>query len=138
MFTRGRVRANVDTRSFVLELWDKDLNQWVVEGGTTPLANGVSFGFGGLGQPPPNTQGNIGLSPVCRTGLTAVSAAIVDTACITFNSRGLPVDAGGAIFGGHGLYLTDGTSVSATTVTATPRIRRWTSPANAVLWREQQ
>jgi Tfp pilus assembly protein FimT len=136
-FTRARVRVNIDTNSFLLERWDKTANAWVAEGDSTTMASGVTFGFAGLAQPPPNTQGTIGLSPACRTGTTAATPLINNTACIIFNSRGLPVDGTGALFGGHALYLTDGISVSATTVTATPRIRRWSSWARAVNWREQ-
>ena len=137
-FTRARVRANTLTNTYALEIWDKDTSAWVTEGGMLTMSRGVAFGFAALGTPPPNTQQAIGQSPECRAGLTAATAAIAGTACIAFNSRGLPVDAAGAIFGGHGLYLTDGTTVSATTITATPRIRRWFSRASAADWREQQ
>lgn len=136
-FTRARVRVNRDAGTFVLERWDKATAQWVAEGATMRTSPGVGFGFGDLGQPPPNTQQTIDFSPVCRAGITAASAALANTACIIFNSRGLPVDGAGVLFGGHALYMTDGSMVSATTVTATPRIRRWSSPARAVDWREQ-
>jgi type II secretory pathway pseudopilin PulG len=137
-FTRARVRANRDTNTFVLERWDKGTNTWVAEGGAMRLYRGITFGFAGLAVPPPNTQTAIGLSLPCRSGLTAASAAINNTACILFNSRGLPVDGDGALFGGHAIYLTDGALVTATTVTATPRIRRWSSFASAPSWKELQ
>ena len=136
-FTRARVRVNLDTNSFLLERWDKTANAWVAEGGSTRTASGVTFGFAGLGQPPPNTQATIGLSPACRTGTSGDSPVINNTACVIFNSRGLPVNEDGNLYGGHALYLTDGIAVSATTVTATPRIRRWSSWVRAVNWREQ-
>jgi prepilin-type N-terminal cleavage/methylation domain-containing protein len=138
LFTRARVRANIATNTFVLERWDKTSSQWVAEGTPTQLAETVSFGFGSLSTAPPNTQGTIGLSPACRVGITSDTAEIPNTACIAFNSRGLPIDSGGAVAGGHALYLTDGKSVAATTVTATPRIRRWSSPALVANWKEQQ
>ena len=139
-FTRARVRANLTDRSFVLETWNKTTNAWVAEGVTTTLSRGVTFGFGTLATAPPNTQPAIGFSPACKNGVTAGSANIGGSSCIVFNSRGLPVDGAGVPFGAHGLYLTDGTAVSATTVTTTPRIRRWWTPARlgAPQWREQQ
>jgi Tfp pilus assembly protein FimT len=138
-FTRARVRVNLNDRSFLLERWDKTANAWVIEGALTPLAQGVSFGFGTVATAPPNTQTTIDFSPACRVGTTAGSATIGGTACIVFNSRGLPVDGGGAPFGGHAVYLTDGREVAATTVTATPRIRRWSTRAQGtVQWKELQ
>ena len=137
-FTRARVRANIAENSFVLERWDKTTNLWVPEGGTERTFRDVQFGFGVLGTPPPNTQDAIALSPPCRGGIDAASVEIGDTACIVFNSRGLPIDGEGALFGGHALYLTDGSGVYATTVTATPRIRLWWTPLITTSWSEQQ
>jgi Tfp pilus assembly protein FimT len=137
-FTRARVRANLDANTYVLERWDKPSNQWVQEGGISQLSRGVTFGFGTVSIPPPNTQSQINFSPECRTGVTAGSTVISGSACVIFNSRGIPVDADGASFGGHALYLTNGNAVSATTVTATPRIRRWWTWLTAPSWKEQQ
>ena len=112
----------------------------MTEGTVTPLSLGVNFGFGTVGTAPPNTQTTIGFSGACRVGLTAATATIANTACIVFNSRGLPVDGAGLPFGGHAIYMTDGRAVSGTTVTATPRIRRWWTPAHLATpeWRERQ
>jgi Tfp pilus assembly protein FimT len=139
-FTRARVRVNISARTFALERWDKTANAWVTEGTITPLSRGITFSFGTLGTPPPNTQAAIGFSPACKTGLTAATADIADTSCIVFNSRGLPIDGAGLPFGGHAFYLSDGAAIAATTVTATPRIRRWWTPAqlSAPEWRQQQ
>jgi len=139
-YTRARVRANLVDRTFALDRWDKSTNAWVAEGTTTPLSLGVTFAFGTVATAPPNTQTTIGLSPACRVGLTAASATIGNTACVVFNSRGLPVDGAGVPFGGHAIYLTDGRAVAATTVTATPRIRRWWTPAQlaTAAWRQRQ
>lgn len=138
-FTRARVRADLETNSYVLERWDKAAGAWVVEGGRMWASRGVAFGFAGLGLPPPNTQDTIELSPACRTGLTTGtgSPAIANTACVVFNSRGLPVDGTGALYGGHALYLTNGATVYGMTVTATPRIRLWWTPARSPRWSEQ-
>jgi type II secretory pathway pseudopilin PulG len=137
-YTRARVRANVAGRTFVLERWDKTASAWIAEGGELRLSPGITFGYASLGTPPANTQASIGLSPACRTALAANSAAITDTSCVVFNSRGLPVDAGGVVYGGHAIYITDGHQVAATTITATPRIRRWWSVGASASWRELQ
>lgn len=137
-FTRARVRANLAENTFVLERWDKTANLWVPEGGTERTFRDVRFGFGALGTPPPDTQAVIALSPRCRGGIAPGSVEIGDTACIVFNSRGLPIDGEGVLFGGHALYLTDGSGVYATTVTATPRIRLWWTPLTTTSWSEQQ
>jgi Tfp pilus assembly protein FimT len=137
-FTRARVRANLDTNSFLVERWDKDAGAWLVEGGTERFFRGVRFGAGDVTEPPPNTQAELALSPACRVGIAPDSATIGNTACIVFNSRGLPIDGAGQLFGGHALYMTDGNAVYATTITATPRIRLWWRPAAQSEWREQQ
>jgi hypothetical protein len=137
-FTRARLRANVDTRTFVVERWDKSGGTWVPQGPAERTFTGVRFGFDGIAAAPPNTQGAIGQSPPCRVGLTAASEEIGNTACIVFNSRGMPVDGDGAVFGGHALYLTNGSAVYATTVTAGPRVRLWWRPLGTGDWTAQQ
>jgi len=72
--TRARVRANLTDRTFVLERWDKTANVWTAEE-TVPLSQGVTFSFGTIATPPPNTQAAIGFSPACRAGIDAASAA---------------------------------------------------------------
>jgi prepilin-type N-terminal cleavage/methylation domain-containing protein len=126
-FTRARVYADLTAGSYVLQIWDKTSARWVDEGGLTRLSPDVSFGFGALSEPPPNTQVNIAQSPECTGGLTS-AGAIDNTACVTFNSRGLPVDADGNLFPRHALYMIGTDGVFATTITTTPLIRFWSSP----------
>lgn len=138
-FTRARIRADLLANTYRLEVWDKTNSRWVLDGGIERLSRGVTFGFAALAAPPPNTQLAIGQSPPC-TGATSLGANfIADTACIVFNSRGVPVDntVAGAPLGGNGLYITDGSSVYATTVTATPLVRQWWSNATNALWVQQ-
>ena len=138
-FTRARVFANLGNPqanppvpgSFVLQVWDKTANAnagaWVNDGGINQLSTGVSFGFAGMNAPPPNTQVNIAQSPLCTDGLTAANPT-ANTACVTFNSRGLPIDAAGALYPRHALYITGDDAVWGTTITTTPLIRFWSSP----------
>ena len=107
-YTRARVRANLvatDVRSRALGQDDKCLG--ARKETVTPLSLGVTFRFGTVATAPPNTQTTIGFSAACRVGLTAATATIGNTACIVFNSRGLPVDGAGLPFGGHA-HLPDG------------------------------
>jgi prepilin-type N-terminal cleavage/methylation domain-containing protein len=139
-FTRARVLANLGNPqanppvpgSFVLQVWNKPANgnpgAWVNDSGVNQLSNGVSFGFAGLNAPPPNTQVNIMQSPTCTDGIDAAAAQIPNTACVTFNSRGLPIDAVGALYPRHALYITGDDAVWGTTITTTPLIRFWSSP----------
>jgi prepilin-type N-terminal cleavage/methylation domain-containing protein len=131
--TRARVYADLRANAMTLEVWDRAAGAWIKQGGLRPLSSGVSFGFGALADPPPNTQVTIAMSPPCSPGLTA-AGTVASTACITFNSRGLPVDADGNLFPRHALYLSGDTGVFATTVTATPLIRLWSSPSSAAVW----
>ena len=101
--TRARVHVDLGANTYALEIWDRTGGAWVNESGTRPLSAGVTFGFGALATAPPNTQATIGMSPECTAGLTATDS-IANTACITFNSRGLPVDADGNLYPRHALY----------------------------------
>jgi prepilin-type N-terminal cleavage/methylation domain-containing protein len=145
-FTRARVYADLGNPlanppvqgTVVLQVWDKtangNLGAWVNDGGINQLSTGVTFGFGGVTTPPPNTQVNILQSPPCTDGIDAAANLVANTACVTFNSRGLPVDRDGNLYPRHALYVTGDDAVFATTITTTPLIRFWSSPhvANAV------
>ena len=139
-FSRTRIRADLGANSYRLEVWDKTAARWVTDGDDVLLSNGVRFGFGGLAQSPPNTQAVIGQSPRCLNQATLEDddgdgAELVDgTACIVFNSRGVPVDTAGNPMGGNALYITDGSAVYATTITATPLVRQWWSNVTAAAW----
>src|SRR6266700_4452464 len=114
-FTESRVYVDLGANqinTFHVDVWNKAGNGgagcWQVVGdfnnpcyvpGRSPvqsLSPGVSFGFAGLGAPPPNTQpggiaegtGGQRCTPVNgrRIGQQAT------TACIQFNSRGIPLD----------------------------------------------
>ncbi len=79
-----------------------------------------------MSTPPPNTQAAIGQAAACTDN---AGAAISSTACVTFNSRGLPVDSTGAPTAANAYYLTDNTAVFGITVAATGMVRTWRTPA---------
>ena len=135
-FSRARVYADLATNSYRLEVWSKATSTccWVVDGGTTAMPVGVRFGFGALATPPDNTQVAIGQSDPCTNDAGAV---VANTACVLFNSRGIPINAAGVPVGGNALYVTDGIGVRVTTITATPLVREWWSPAHSAMWIRQ-
>jgi len=134
-FTRARVYVDRAANTYRLEVFNRDTNAWDIEGATIAMSAGVNFGFGGLADPPPNTQNVIGQSPQCTD---AGGAAIANTSCIVFNSRGVPIVMPAATpIGNNALYITNGSVVYATTVTTTPLVRFWWTGAGAANWVQQ-
>ena len=131
-FTRERVYVDLTTESFNLQYWDKTAAAWVTEGGATLLSKGVDFGFGTLSSAPPSTQITIDQAPAC---LDQFGVAIGNTACVVFSSRGIPIDSTGSPYGNTAFYITDNDAgVYAVTVSATPLVRLWWSPASQAAW----
>jgi prepilin-type N-terminal cleavage/methylation domain-containing protein len=133
-FSRVRLFVDLSTRTHHLEWLDKttDPDHWTTEGGSTALSQGVSFSFGVVSTAPPNTQATIDQAPQCTTD---AGAAIANTACVVFNSRGVPVDASLAPTSDDALYVTDGMVVYGVTVAATGMVRLWrTLPVVTPSW----
>jgi hypothetical protein len=124
----GRVRLYIDLNgeNFHVETFDHTtaICCWNVDtgGGTTYLSQGVTFSFGAVGTPPPNTQATIGQPPFCKSN---TGQNIANTACVIFNSRGVPVDASGSPGVVTAVYLTDATTVYGLAVSATGMVRSW-------------
>jgi Tfp pilus assembly protein FimT len=124
-FTRARLFVDQSSNSFHLEEWNNTTGAWVVDGGTTTLSSGVSFGFGPITAAPPNTQAAIAQAPACLNTANPAQP-IGNTACVLFNSRGIPIDATTSNPTTlDALYITDGSAVYGTTVTATGTMRLW-------------
>lgn len=140
-FTRVRLRADTGAGTYYIERWDTTVtpNDWVAEGGVERLSPGVAFGFGGLTSSPPNTQGaGTIFHRACFDNATP-AVAIANTACVVFNSRGVPIDSTGAPLGGNGLYVTDGIAVFGTMVAATGLANLYsTQHVTPALWQKQQ
>jgi type II secretory pathway pseudopilin PulG len=112
-FTRTRVRADFDARTFQTDFWNKDANTWdpVAIGAPQILSQSVNFGFGGMTAPPPDSQALLGQSPACTNGAAGDPGGggdIANTACVHFNSRGFPVDATGAATPDGAIYIWSG------------------------------
>lgn len=152
-FTHARVYANVTGKTYHLEVWNKSgsggAGCWQTVGdsnactvASSPVINlstNVSFSYGNIGTPPANTETTIGQAPLCYTGYAGQSTnttSTANTACIEFNSRGIPSDpAPGGSSGASGgvpdatgvFYVTDGSSVYANAVAATGALQSWYS-----------
>jgi hypothetical protein len=87
-----------------------------------------------LAAAPPNTQAAIAQAPQC---LTTAGVAIANTACVVFNSRGIPIDTVLSPTAADALYVTDGTAVYGVTVAATGFIQLWASKTTAATWAKQ-
>ena len=136
-FTRARVFIDLANRTYRLEAWNKTTSTWITEGGTEQMPRLIVFGIGSATAPPPNTQGAIGQAAACLPGVDATATAIANSSCVTFNSRGVPIDSTGAPTGNDAVYLTDGTAVYATTVSATGMTQLWWTPVQTLSWQKQ-
>jgi hypothetical protein len=128
-FTQARVVVNLATST--VERWQKNTSTWVIEGIVKTLSPTVSFGFGGIAAPPPNTQPAIAQAPVC---LDAAGAAMAGTACILFNSRGVPVDSTNAPTALDAFYVGDGSTVFGVTVSTGGMVQLWRSNLGSGTW----
>ena len=123
-FSRVRLYVNLNDRSYHIESSDKTsaVCCWITEGGDTFLSAGVNFSYAPVTTSPPNTQGPILQAPLCTDDM---GMTIANTACIMFNSRGVPIDSSFAPTGVDALYVTDGQAVFGVTVAATGMLRNW-------------
>jgi type II secretory pathway pseudopilin PulG len=132
-FSRERIYADLDSGTYRLQYYDKIATMWKdEETPSTILSSGVAFGYGDLGSPPIGTQSAIGQAPPCKND--AGTSDISGTACIVFNSRGIPISSTGSPTGNSALYLTDGIATYGVTLSATPLIRLWWTPAGTAQW----
>ena len=151
-FTDARVFVDLGSNqvnTFHIDVWNKnalgpgvgcwqvvgDLNNPCYTPGVSPvqrLSAGVTFGFGGVGAPPPNTQPNgvsQGLRCVAVNGRRV--GQVATSTCVHFNSRGVPIDPGtGTPTPNDAVYITDNTQVYAVTMSPTGLSQVWATSAN--------
>ena len=131
-FSKARIYVNLGTKSFWVERWRKVAPiGWVNEGAVTVLRSNVNFGFTGVATPPPNTQAAIAQAPNC---LDNAGVAVAGTACIVFNSRGVPVDALNVPTPNGAFYVTADQTVYGITVGAGGLIQLWQNNIVANTW----
>jgi Tfp pilus assembly protein FimT len=150
-FTHARLRANLTANTFQLEIWNKAGNSgagcWKTDSdslnpctatSTTvqSLSQGVAFGFATASAAAPNPQTTIAQAPACLVGVAGggTTSTIASTACIEFNSRGLPVAAGGSPTANDALYVTDGDRVYGVTVIQSGLIQYWSTSLSTTVW----
>jgi type II secretory pathway pseudopilin PulG len=144
-FTQARLYIDLGARQFHLETYDKTAASWTWQTGATGLSQGVAFGFGAVASPPPNTQPAIALAPAC---LDNGGSAVANTACIVFNSRGIPIEctamdptlgwcSPASPASNDAVYLTDGTQVYGVTILPTGMMQTWRTPAGTAAWTKQ-
>jgi prepilin-type N-terminal cleavage/methylation domain-containing protein len=138
-FTHARAYADLNANTYHIELWNKTGNGgagcWQTIGdranpctvAASPvqfLSPGDSFGVGILTAPPANTQAALAQAPACDNG---AGGTIANTACVVFNSRGIPIVAG-TPNGNGALYITNTDQVYGVTIAASGSIQTWSAP----------
>jgi len=134
-FAHARVYADLSANTFRIEIYPSPsgASSWTTEGGTTSLSQGVTFGYGSLTSAP-NGMASLSQAPLCLQD--DLVATYSNTACIMFNSRGIPVDSTGTPTPDDALYVTDGNSVTGVTVVATGLTKVWRSDASSATWNQ--
>lgn len=157
-FTQARLYFDMGNNTYRLDVWNKAAACWVPDGSLTPpptgcvtpgtpgpqamfLSQGVTPGTGGVAGPPPQTTPLLAQAPAClddtgqaRPGL---GAAIGNTACVAFNSRGVPVDNTNTATPNDAIFLTDGVTVYGVTVDIGGLIKTWRADANGNTWAQR-
>jgi prepilin-type N-terminal cleavage/methylation domain-containing protein len=153
-FTRSRAYADLSKNTFHTEVWNKTGNGgagcWQTVGDpahactaqSSPvqvLSQNVLFGTDHVATPPPNTQAlaSFGQAPQCQN-TTGGTGTINNTACIVFNSRGVPVVPGygagvAAPTGNDAFYITDGNTVFGMTTNASGYSQVWSTQGNSTV-----
>jgi Tfp pilus assembly protein FimT len=157
-FTHSRVYADLSTNQYRVETWalptvpaGATSKCWVTDGDnqcssnysspnsppSTLLLTTVTFGYGSISSPPTGTQSTLAQAPACQTDaeMTLGTAGdIANSACVVFNSRGVPVDNNGAPTTSDALYVTDGSAIYGVTVLSTGLIQTWRTDPSLGTW----
>jgi prepilin-type N-terminal cleavage/methylation domain-containing protein len=139
-FTQARIYVDLTGNQYQLQTCNdpKTLpcQAWTAENAWVALSSAGSFGFGSISSAPSNTQTTIGQATLCKDG--SPLADVANSACVIFNSRGIPVDTSGAPTGGYALYINDGIDCYGITVAGTGFIRTWRTNVTATpIWVQQ-
>ena len=133
-FTHARVYADLSAQTIRVDVWtptspSSTTGTWApdpINGTAISLSTGDTFAYGtNISVAPPSTQSTLGQASACSQ--LDGTGSIANTACIVFNSRGVPIDSTWTATGADALYLTDGVSVYGVTVAATGNIQTWRS-----------
>lgn len=134
-FTRARVFIDLAAGTYRIETWRRTgVPGWVVEGGTSWIHNRHRFTPGAIATPPPDTQAAVAQPAPC---LDNAGTALVNTACLLYNSRGIAIDPIGAPALPQVLYMSGPTDVYAIAVFGTSQLQMWRIPPGGGTWRQQ-
>jgi len=150
-FTHARAYADLSGNSYQLQVWYKTGSCWVADsdrtntcltytsghpsGAVFNLSQGVTFGYGSLTAGPPS-QTSIAQAAPCLDNSNATLGST--TACIVFNSRGIPINPTSlAPVATGAFYITNGTVVDGVTASATGSLLTWSTPAGSANWKGQ-
>jgi Tfp pilus assembly major pilin PilA len=162
-FTHARVYADLTDNTYQLQVWNKiggagGTGCWVADvdstntcisfsGAPAPsglgnlqFAQGDTFGFGNLTTGPTPGQPTPSQAAGCYPGAANTpdgGSQLANTACIEFNSRGIPVDNNGSPLATGALYLTNGSAVMGVTASATGSIQTWQCTVGTTTWAAQ-
>jgi prepilin-type N-terminal cleavage/methylation domain-containing protein len=147
-FTRSRVYADLAANTFRVDVWNKTLNGGLgcfqavnnisanacssaAAGSVQNLSAGVTYGTASVGSAPPNTQSTFAQAPNCVQHNGNAYGIVASTACITFNSRGIPINPQTAApVGNDAFYITDNNTLYGVTVGLTGVAQVWTTSAS--------
>ena len=137
-FTHARIYADLTANTYHLEYWSKANNCWQTDtdsnrctsAGNSPvitLSQGVTFGVGSVTVGPTAGTATVQQGGLCNTKAagSAGNATTASTACIEFNSRGIPVDPSNAPIATGAIYINNQNQVEVVTVSATGSIQPW-------------
>jgi type II secretory pathway pseudopilin PulG len=111
--------------------------------GIVQLGQGDTYGFGSLTAGPTPGQSTISQGTTAEecyqegSGRPDGGSQMANTACIEFNSRGIPVDNSGNPVATGAFYITNGNVVDTVTASATGSIQPWSLPHGQTTWQAQ-
>jgi prepilin-type N-terminal cleavage/methylation domain-containing protein len=108
--------------------------------GVVQLGQGDSYGYGTLTAGPTPGQATISQAPNCYPGAANApdgGSSVTNSACIEFNSRGVPVDNNSNPVNTGALYITNGNVVEGVTASATGSIQTWQCAHGQTSWMGQ-
>ncbi len=121
--THARLNCTLTTNFCQVEILNRTTNSYQNDTSAYSLSSGSSFSLNGIGAPPNGTQTALSQASPC---LDNAGASIGSTACVVFNSRGIPIDATTlAPTKNDALYLANGTNSLAVTVSPTGAVSLW-------------
>ena len=133
-FTRARLYIDLLANTYRIERWNKTAAAWQAVSGTSPLGTKNAFSAGAINTPPPNSQIVFGQPAPC---LTSAGAAIGNTSCIIFNSRGVPIDPTGAPTPAAVIYMNGPTAVYGIVVSSTSQLAMWRISPGGGTWAQK-